>query len=199
MKKFWIVGLFVFAMLSCSKSTDMPKPYGYFRLSLPDTSYVPFSQVVERDSLSYLPAYPFDFDLSENACLQPKKDSNDYWMNIHYPSLNADIHCTYKPVSNNLKELTNDALEFVYKHASYASSIPEHSFDNPDANVYGVLMELNGNTASPCQFFVTDSSRHFFRASVYCYCKPNADSLAPLIQYLHTDVQRMIESFRWKY
>ena len=166
-----------------------PKPYGYYRITTPDTSYVPFS--------SQYPAYPYDFALSSNAQVQVRNEE-PYWINIWYPALDATIHCSYKPVQRNLRELTNDALEFVYRNASYATSIPESGYTHPEADVYGVLFDLEGNTASSCQFFVTDSTRHFFRASVYCNCPPNADSLAPVYNYLRTDIIRMVESFAWK-
>ena len=174
--------------ISCSK-VSTPKPYGYYRISVPDTSYMDFAAMY--------PTYPYTFDLSRNARVQPRNDE-PYWINIYYPSLDATIHCSYKPVRNNLRALTNDALDFVYRNASFANAIPEQDYTHPEANVYGVLFDLEGNTASSCQFFVTDSTHHFFRASVYCNCPPNADSLAPVYNYLRTDVIRMVETFEWK-
>lgn len=178
----------VMALSACGKVAT-PRPYGYYRISLPDTSYLPFE--------NQFPKYPYTFALSQNAVIQPRTDE-PYWINIFYPALNATIHCSYKPVKHNLRELTNDALEFVYRNASFANSIPERDYTHPEAEVYGVLFDLEGNTASSCQFFVTDSTHHFFRASVYCNCQPNADSLAPVYNYLRTDVIKMVETFQWK-
>ena len=175
-------------MASCGRVSS-PKPYGYYRITTPDTAYTAFE--------TQFPRYPYTFDLSRNAEVQPRNDE-PFWINLYYPSLDATIHCSYKPVRHNLRELTNDALEFVYRNASFASAIPEQEFMHPEAQVYGVLFDLEGNTASSCQFFVTDSTRHFFRASVYCNCPPNADSLAPVYEYLRKDVRRMVESFKWK-
>lgn len=186
--KFLILQLALLSCLSCSK-VSTPKPYGYFRIDIPDTSYVPFA--------SQCPDYPYTFDLSRNAKVQVRNDE-PYWIDIWYPSFDATVHCSYKAMNGNLRELTNDALEFVYRNASFASSIPEREYANPDAKVYGVLFDLEGNTASSCQFFITDSIGHFFRASVYCNCPPNADSLAPVYDYLRTDVIKMVESFEWK-
>ena len=182
------------AMLVACSSPTSPRPYGYYRITTPDTLY--------RSFASYHPdmhAYPYDFDLSCNAQVMPRqKEGERYWINLYYPALDATIHCSYKPLNGNLRELTNDALEFVYKNASHATSIPERDYAHPEANVYGVLFDLEGNTASSCQFLLTDSIHHFFRASVYCNCPPNADSLAPVYDYLRTDVIRLIESFRWE-
>lgn len=195
MRKNYFLGLLfggvfcVFFLTSCSK-VSTPKPYGYYRITLPDTSYVDFETLY--------PDYPYTFDLSQNAVVQPRNDE-PYWINVYYPALDATIHCSYKSVHRNLRELSDDALEFVYRNASFANAIPEREYAHPEADVYGVLFDLEGNTASSCQFFITDSTRHFFRASVYCNCPPNADSLAPVYNYLRTDVIRMVESFEWKY
>ena len=188
MRKLVIFTIILMACVSCTKTT-VPKPYAYYRIAVPDTSYTSFSSVYPR--------YPYSFALSENAVVQPRADE-PYWINIYYPALDATIHCSYKPVHNNLRELTNDALEFVYRNASFASAIPEQEYANPQAYVYGVLFDLEGNTASSCQFFLTDSTNRFFRASVYCNCPPNADSLAPVYDYLRRDVMKMVETFEWK-
>ena len=184
--KFLILNLLLFACASCNNNYT-PRPYGYYRITTPDTAYVDFNS-----------SFPYTFALSRNAVVQPRTDvSEPYWINIYYPALDATIYCSYKPVQNNLRELTNDALEFVYRNASFATAIPEQDYAHPEASVYGVLFDLEGNTASSCQFFVTDSTRHFFRASVYCNCPPNADSLAPVYNYLRTDIIKMVETFEW--
>ncbi len=188
------------ALLMCVACTSVstPKPYGYYRIAVPDTAYMPFDQYPSAGEMQpSLSRYPYSFALSKNAHVRVRTDE-PWWINIYYPALDATIHCSYKPVRNNLRELTNDALEFVYRNASFANAIPEREYSHPEAQVYGVLFDLEGNTASSCQFFVTDSTRHFFRASVYCNCPPNADSLAPVYNYLRTDVIKMVETFEWK-
>lgn len=184
--KVLIFNLLVLSFVACSNNYT-PRPYGYYRITTPDTAYVDFNS-----------SFPYTFALSRNAVVQPRTDvSEPYWINIYYPALDATIYCSYKPVQNNLRELTNDALEFVYRNASFATAIPEQEYAHPEASVYGVLFDLEGNTASSCQFFVTDSTHHFFRASVYCNCPPNADSLAPVYNYLRTDIIKMVETFEW--
>ena len=179
--------LAVLFFVACTKN-NTPKPYGYYRITTPDTAYVSFA--------TQYPGYPYSFALSRNAVVRSRSEE-PYWINIYYPALDATVHCSYKPVHHNLRELTDDALEFVYRNASYATSIPEREYTHPEAKVYGVLFDLEGNTASSCQFFITDSTHHFFRASVYCNCAPNADSLAPVYNYLRRDVIKMVETFEW--
>lgn len=185
----FLILFFVFGLSSCRRAS-VPKPYGYVRLTMPDTCYT--------DGIPQ--GYPYRFDVSCHAEVQAVEGEQGerYWLNLHYPSLNATVHCSYQPVRGNLRDLTDDAIRFVYRHASHASSIPEQGFVHAEARVYGVLFDLEGNTASSIQFFVTDSVRHFFRAAVYCDCVPNADSLAPVYDYLHKDVVRMVESFEWR-
>ncbi|MCI5682063.1 MAG: gliding motility lipoprotein GldD [Bacteroidales bacterium] len=194
MKHSYILLFLPFLLWSCAKPAA-PKPYGYVRFTMPDTCYTPFS-LRRPDNQDY----PYNFLLSGNAVVQSRTQKGEhYWINIFYPSLNATVHCSYKPVRGNLRELTNDAIEFVYKNASHATSIPEQAYSHPEERVYGVFFDLEGNTASPYQFFLTDSTTHFFRASVYCNCRPNADSLAPIHQYLRQDMIHLIESFQWQY
>ena len=210
--KFLIINLGLITCVACH-NVSTPRPYGYFRITPPDTAYMDFasfqlstfnsqpSTLHSQPSTlhSQLSTYPYTFALSRNAVVQPRLEPGEqYWINLYYPAFDATIHCSYKPVQGNLRELTDDALEFVYRNASHASAIPEREYNHPEAHVYGVLFDLEGNTASSCQFFLTDSTRHFFRASVYCNCPPNADSLAPVYNYLRTDVIRMVESFEWK-
>ena len=68
----------------------------------------------------------------------------------------------------------------------------------PEASVYGSLFMLDGESASPLQFMLTDSVSHFFRGALYYDCIPNADSLAPVTRYLKQDIVELIQSFEWK-
>ncbi len=177
---------------SCGE-TYVPRPRGYYRIAIPDTVYLP----IKNNPI--LSTYPYSFDLSGNAQFTPRTASNErYWMDINYPAFDVQIHCTYYPVRRNLRELSADAQNFVYKHAGKASAIPEQGFANEDKRVYGVFYELIGNTASPYQFYLTDSTNHFFRGAVYFNCTPNQDSLAPIINYLQQDLRHLMESFQWK-
>ncbi len=187
---FFICYACIIGMIASScKDHYVPKPRGYYRIAIPDTSYTKLSAA----------QLPYVFDLSDNAQLNlHTAPTEKYWLDIIYPAFNARIHCTYYPIHNNLRELSDDAQNFVYKHAGKASAIPEQGFVNDDSHVYGVFYELMGNTASPYQFYLTDSTHHFFRGAVYFNATPNQDSLAPVINYLQHDVRRLMETFRWQ-
>ncbi len=185
--------LCLFCLASCGERY-VPKPRGYYRIAIPDTLYAPLAV-----RYSPLGAFPYSFDLSDNATVKPRTSQDEkYWIDITYPAFNAQIHCTYYPIKNNLRELSDDAQDFVYKHAGKATAIPEQGFVNEEKRIFGVFYELVGNTASPYQFYVTDSTRHFFRGAVYFNCTPNQDSLAPVINYLQHDVRHLMETFEWQ-
>jgi gliding motility-associated lipoprotein GldD len=79
-----------------------------------------------------------------------------------------------------------------------ASAIPVQEYAQPENSVYGLYYELYGNTATPIQFYLTDSLQHFFRGSVYCNTIPNQDSLAPIHEYLRQDARVIMESLYWR-
>jgi gliding motility-associated lipoprotein GldD len=184
--------IFVFSacfICSCGK-TAIPRPYGYFRVDLPEHAY---SKI---DTLQL----PYSFDLPKNAQIVSRSgdDGEKYWIDLNYPQLNASIYCSYKPLKGNLNDLLEDTRKIVYKHSVRADGINEKVFDNPAKKVHGILYDLKGNTASSLQFILTDSTHHFFRGALYFNNVPNKDSIAPMANYIREDVIRMMESFEWK-
>lgn len=173
---------------SCSKTT-IPRPYGYFRVDLPQHSY----RMIDTLNL------PYRFDLPVNVKLISRESKGDkYWIDLYYPKLNASIYCSYKPVKGNLIDLLEDTRKIVYKHSIRADGIGEKVFEHPEKNVHGILYDLKGNTASSVQFILTDSTRNFFRAALYFNNVPNKDSIAPMSEYIREDIVHLMESFEWK-
>lgn len=184
--------LILFGLLeSCSKPS-VPKEYGYFRIDMPEHAYTRYSG--GRDDI---PSLPYSFLLSDFAVVRPH-EGGKYWIDIFYPQWKAKVHCSYRPVEGNLKELSDDAMEFVYKHTIKASAIPERAYENPEERVYGLTFDFAGNTATTMQFVLTDSVKHFFRGAVYFSNVPNEDSIAPVASFVREDMLTLIESFRWK-
>ena len=82
---------------------------------------------------------------------------------------------------------------------SRASGIRNIAIKDPKRNLYGLIYEINGlGAASPYQFYLTDSTKHFIRGSLYFDVIPNNDSLAPVIDFVKTDIQHLFETFNWK-
>jgi len=166
-----------------------PKPRGYFRIDLPEKSYTP---------LDINCPYSFEYPSYTQIVRDPGKVGKPCWINIHFPHFNGNIHISYKPVSGNLKTFTEDARELAYKHTVKAEAISEQAFADKQNNVYGIFYDLQGNVASPAQFYLTDSSRHFIRGSLYFRTEPNQDSLDPVIRFVKKDMRHLMETLQWK-
>lgn len=186
--------LFFLSLLLCitaCRPVATPKPYAYYRIDIPSYTYIDTG--LPQD-------YPYQFAISSLAYIDPQKQEGErYWVDVVYPTLNARIHCSYKAIDSGttLRQLTDDAVRFVFDHAIKADAIPEQGFTNEEAHVFGVYYDLEGNTASPTQFFLTDSSAHFFRGALYYACIPNADSLEPVNEVIRKDIHTLVQSFRW--
>jgi gliding motility-associated lipoprotein GldD len=182
--------LFVLFFGSCNqKGNYTPKPKGYYRIDFPKKTY--------KDFKSNCP-YKFEYPTYSKIIQDPENNGNNCWLNVHYPQLNGDIHISYKSVDNNLQTFVEDSRTLVYKHTVKAESIQEQFYSNPDHSVYGIVYKLRGNVASPMQFFMTDSTSHFIRGSLYFRTEPNKDSLAPVIKFVEKDIKHLIETLKWK-
>ena len=112
--------------------------------------------------------------------------------------MKATIYLTYKPVTKNIDELLRDAQKLTYEHVIKADDILEQPYLNSDRKVYGMFYQVEGNAATNAQFYATDSTKHFLTASVYFYSKPNYDSIMPAASYIKNDMQRLMETLKWK-
>lgn len=170
---------------SCTQEPATPKPQGYFRIGLPSFEY----RSLDGD-------YPYGFDYNQSALWEtnPKKK---LWGDIHYPSLKSRIQLTYKPVRNNLDTLLMESQKLAFKHTVKASGMSEQPFADLKNQVYGMLYKINGNAASPIQFYITDSTDHFLRGAVYFFSTPNADSIQPAVNFMVEDVFHLIETTHW--
>ena len=183
-----LVSLFIFLCISCTEYT--PKPRGYFRIEPPKARY----QALPLDSL------PYTFNVSQLVTVElPPVGSPEGWINLSYPSLGVKVYCSYLPVTRRtLQTAAVESRSLVSRQAKQANAVKEQGYSNPEEQVYGSLFLLDGESASPVQFMLTDSVSNFFRGALYYDCVPNADSLAPLTDYLRQDIIELIQSFSWK-
>lgn len=175
-------------VLSGCGQKPTPKPRGYFRIDFPEKVYV---------QLEGTQPYRFELPAYARAVADVSVFAEPYWINVEFPDNKAEIHISYKSVSNNLHIYTEESRELTYKHAQKASSIEEHLFINASKRVFGTIYLIKGNAASPVQFYLTDSTRHFLRGSLYIRDIPNIDSLRPVIDFLVPDVIHLIETTTW--
>jgi len=178
-------------MSSCGNSDPLPKPRGYFRITLPEHKYKLFDSVCP---------YTFEYPVYARIIPDTVRSAEPYWIHVDFPSFKGRLHISYKSVHNNLRKYTEDARTLVMKHTSMASEINDDMIiDNPKSKVYGQVYEIGGiAAASPYQFYVTDSVSHFVRGALYFNVTPNNDSLAPVIKLLKQDINHLITTFKWK-
>ena len=183
------IGLF---FSSCGDDDDevfTPKPKGYFRIDMPAKSYRQY------DSLC-----PYSFEIPTYAFINndKHKGADPCWINIVFPKFNAQIHLSYKTVTNNLDTLLGQSRDFAVKHQIKATGLDETIIVRDSSQVYGLVYDIGGNTASNIQFYLTDSTHHFMRGALYFNAVPNIDSQKIVIDYIRKDIVHMIQTFEWK-
>ncbi len=178
--------LFLFFLLiltSCNQNT-LPKPKAQLRLEYPEPIY----QNIQTNC-------PYIFQFSKQSI--PKINSK-CWVNIEYPKLNASINITYRPIDHNLKELFQESEKLTFNHSIKADKISSLPFENLTNHTYGAIFRVSGNAASPVQFHLTDSTKHFLTGAVYFNVQPNYDSILPAVNYIENDIKHLMESLEWQ-
>jgi len=180
--------IILFLVISC-KQTFTPKPRGYHRTDFPAKEYQKFDSTC-----------PFTFEYPKYGKIQRDMDPNaePCWINIAFPEFKAKIHLSYKTIAGSAVQFMEDSRTLAYKHAIKADAIDELLVDEPQRKVYGIIYDIRGNAASSIQFYLTDSVRHFLRGSLYFEAHPNKDSLAPAIDFFRKDMEKLINTDRWK-
>ena len=190
----YIILFQVVLLLSFSACRDhdySPKPKAYYRIEFPKKAYQPI-----------LAPVPFSFDYPKYATLEKdiSRDAQKNWYNLHFKQFNGYLHLTYYDVSGKgeYDNMVEDARKLAFKHTIKASAIDQKVIYYPDRKVYGIYYAIEGNTASSVQFFLTDSTKHYFRGALYFNERPQYDSIAPVISFIKKDIDTLISTFRWK-
>ena len=190
-----ILPLIFFLVLVISSCTDednqiySPKPRGYIRINFPEKHYKVYDSIC-----------PFKFEIPTYSNITPNtnKGAEPCWLNLNFPQFRAILHLSYKEVDNNIDKYLDDSHEIANRHQIKATGLDEITILRDSAKVYGLLFDIAGNTASSVQFYVTDSTKHFLRGSLYFNSVPNADSLKIVIDFLKKDIVHLINTTTWK-
>lgn len=175
---------------SCDNKQYQPKPRGYFRIDFPEKEYV------RLDTMKY---YSFEYPVYSKITPDYFSPQEKEWVNVEFPSHKGTIHVSYKTINDNLDIYLEDSYTMMSKHMSRAMGIRDSIIINPEKDVYGLVYFLEGEgVASTLQFYLTDSTEHFLRGSLYFNVKTNNDSLAPVIDFITDDVRHLIETLEWK-
>ena len=189
--------LVIILFLSCqSEQAIIPKPRIYPRIDFPVKNYQPFS----RKACPFIFEKPDYLSYQKDSISSIDIDGADCWFDLYCEDLNSIFHFSYIQFEsrNTYDALIEDAFEMVDKHNVKANYRSESIIENEDARLYGVLFEIDGPVAAPLQFYVTDSTSHFLRGSLYFNSQVNRDSVAPVYDFLKLDFERMMESFEWE-
>ena len=181
---------------ACSnEGSQRPRPRAYPKIEFPERKIVSFTS---EDC-------PFIFEHMSYAI--PEKDQTFFeetpehpcWFDLNMPAFNGKWHFSYHPITNqeHFDKLVTDAFKLSQKHNVKANFIDEIVF-RKGKDVSGVIFEMEGPVASPYQLFITDSTHHFLRGSLYFDTQTNPDSLRPIIEYVKKDVDVILNKFSWQ-
>lgn len=180
------------ALYSCGGNDYVPKPKAYIRMDMPQKEYVVYDTS----------ALPFTFERPQEALVIWKQDdSRTKYFDILYPQYKGIINLTYKHFRSldDLNSLVDTASRMLALHHSQSTGEKEINLSDPEGRVYATIVKVGGkNAGSTCQFWLTDSTQHFLRGALFLNYTPNNDSLAPVIEYLQKDVDRIVETLQWR-
>ncbi|MEI6265441.1 MAG: hypothetical protein WCP74_10050 [Sphingobacteriia bacterium] len=184
---------FCFIFFACN-SPFTPKRVGYFNIPFPKKEY----QLFDQAGYPYTFEYPVYATITKDSTFFEQTTENPWWININFPSFNGRIYVSYKSIGvNRFDTLIKQSFALTGKHTSKAYSIDD-SLINTKNGVHGVFFTVGGDVATANQFFLTDSTKHFFRGALYFDATPNADSLGIVNHFLMEDVKHLINSFKWR-
>lgn len=214
MKKYIILSLTCLVLCACHNDYT-PKPYAYLRIDMPEHEYflLDTMRTYPGDTLVFdgdtaialsgiTKTFPFIFEA--NQCIKwTEKDApkDERWIDLMYPQWNGVVFLTYKHLTglDDLRGQIDTSSRFLEQHYQFTSGIEEQAYEDPEHKVYGTVYYLKGSkVASTCQFWLTDSTRHFLRGALYLNTTPNNDSLAPVIDYMQADIEHLVETLRWR-
>lgn len=175
-------------LVACGEDNTIPKPPSYLRSELPDHEYETYT-----DSCGY------SFELSKLYSVEeaPSDENSSCHRRIQLGPMNGTVYFRYWDMNEPLAYYINNANDEVDMHKSKATDIIDKSMLRHDGRVFGTLFRLEGEVATPFQFYLTDSTDHFVYAEVLFNFAPNYDSLKPSLDYLEVDLQKIMETFQW--
>lgn len=189
--------LLIIGFTACRPEVYTPKPRGYYNIELPkEHKYKTFA----AEGFPYEFEYPEFATVTRDTLFFGQKPENPYWIIINYTKTGGKLYLSYKQIDKgqDLGKLIEDSYGMSFTvHNVKADYITDNAFHLYDNNVHGIFYNVGGDAASAFQFFATDSTEHFVRGALYFDCRPNADSLKPVHEYLSKDLDHMIQTLKW--
>jgi gliding motility-associated lipoprotein GldD len=205
--------LFTFCFLhNACNSTYTSKKTGYYKIDFPERKYTLF----QKEGFPYSFEYPVYAQVVKDSTYFDQDMQNPYWINLDFPELGGRIFLSYKAIggkstykvkqpdgsykdslgTNVFDLMVNDAFKLTSKNETVATSIKDSLFHTKNG-ITGVFFRVGGNAATAKQFFMSDTTKNFFRGALYFDVTPNADSLRPVVDFLQQDIDHLINTFKW--
>ncbi len=193
---FILVIALTFVACNNDEGAFTPKPHGFPRIEFPE------NKVFQKFDEGYC---NFSFEIPSYATVEQdklffdEKPAHPCWFDLNVPALNAKVHCSYYPINkkNPFDKMRTDAFRMANEHTIKADYIDDLPINNKEKKVHGFVFDIQGTVASPFQFYLTDSTNHFMRGSLYVNDKSKSDSLAPIYEFMKKDIMHMINTFEW--
>ncbi|MGB1247738.1 MAG: hypothetical protein ACPG4Z_02550 [Chitinophagales bacterium] len=183
-------------LMACERDDYTPKQKAYPRVNYPErTGYT----LYDRESCHYLFEYPNYAEIEQDTIFFEEDVSEQCWANIVIPSFNGKIHLSYKAIGKDitLEKVLEDSHEMLTTHTQKADYIDEYAIQNK-YGVQGLMFAVGGDAATNTQFYMTDYENHYLRGALYFESTPNADSIAPMVEFVKEDMYHLFETFQWK-
>lgn len=203
--------LLLVTSVSCNENYSSKKR-GYFKIDFPQKEYRQFND----------PNFPFSFEypvygnVIRDSTFFENNPDDKYWVNVDFPKFNARLFLSYKIIGgksvykvkmgdgrykdslgiNEFEKLVNDAYNLTGKNEIVSPSIRDSVFEST-TGISGVFFRVGGNVATGRQFFLTDTSKNFIRGALYFNATPNADSTNIVQDFLHKDIEHLLNTFKW--
>ena len=188
MNKFLYSIVFTFLISSCMDDEFLiPKPTANLRIEFPEHEYT-----------RHIDDCPYSFELASYMTSVPASSENPCHKDISLGDFNGLLHLSYIKMDTSIAAYINYSIQKVEEHIVKASAIEDSNIVLNETRVFGTFFELQGNAASPFQFYYTDSVTHFIRGAVYFNAKPNYDSIYPVLNYVKKDLIHLIKTTRWE-
>lgn len=181
--------LILLLAFGCEAYTPYPRPLGFPRIELPETTQYKAFQSARC---------PFTFEYPDFGEIT-RDQSDSCWVDLFFPPFDCKWHISYRDTQTLAKsrsQLYEEYRTLIYRHTKKADRIIETPISGPQG--YGMLFEMYGEVGTPAQFFFSDSiGRHVVMNSFYYRTALKNDSLRPVSAYMKGELGHMIQSLRW--
>ncbi len=212
MIRFTILILIV-GLVACNADYQA-KPRAYKQIDLPKQhSY----QLFNDAKFPYEFEYPVYSKVIKDSTYFSEEAANDYWINVDFGQYKCKVYLSYNAVNgtstykklgadgkyidsvatNSFEKLVSDAFKLTSKHEVKSSGKKDKVFKTADGSG-GIYFNVDGQVASPIQFFISDTTKHFLRGALYYDASPNTDSTRPLTNFFEKDIEHLIKTFKWR-